>query len=355
MSQRLFVHYSAMHKYDKDMNIIETIYVGVLLTTLCITSIAYAMVLKEGLDQFQLVRLENLRDYFVSFETKVDMDLLKRLADEYYIRYCLLYFRDDGVPRDVKNPTKQENTAYATADVVASVESYWHIVPGLMAPAIPGTIDHALESRAQRKAIVPYNVAAEIPKKRTLPPPLPAPVVNDLTKDGKPPAGKGAKRKYTKKAKTEPVEPPEKETKKPQSEMISNVLDEKKIGDIIANKLQTVLTKRAISPVPSSPNTMFSPDEILNQMRANYNEDKKERKDDATLQYERQKEVVDRHETFRANDHVRSMEMLDKILSASSSSSSVISTASSSTPAADVKKVLNIVEKKQYISSIILI
>lgn len=367
MAERLFVQNCVMNKYDQSLNIVDQIIVGPIVTTLCVTSDAYCGICRNGENQLQLTKLDDLRDYFVCLKTKVDKEFIYNLTTEYFIRYSLLYHRDDGIQRDIKNPSKA-NQPRVNATTVASAESFWEIKPGLV-PIEQSPVNYPLESRGQRKALQPYNVGPTPVKPRKiaqqpLPKPPKAPTASEL-KNNKPNQKKDTKKKETKKKETKAATNRKMKDLDP---LLSN------LEAVVSEQLESVLGKRVFpllsTPLPAvippeSSSTSTSSKDMIAHLRTQNQIDKADREAQANKEYEHIKEAVDRHETFRNYEHQRSMEVLDKVVSLSHHQQLLVSPADRAAPFSNKKsseimpsqtlpRELFPYEKKQYISKSLL-
>ena len=150
-----------MHKYDKNYDIVDTIMVGPILTTLCADSEVHLCIFEKHKQNFELVKLEQVKTYFACLKTEVDVAKLKQEEHAFFSRYCLYYNPRDGIPRDTKKDTAGIPPPRLSDEIIQEKFEKWEIKPGLRGHFLSNMIPNSIEGRPSRAAAAKrtlYNV-----------------------------------------------------------------------------------------------------------------------------------------------------------------------------------------------------
>jgi len=157
---RVFFKNTTMHRYNKEGEIVETIFVGPILTTLCKDLAPYiGYTTESNPDEMRLAPLKSLKAFFISLTDPCDSKKLDEVADDYFTRHNLYYDKSKRIVRDIKEPEKA-SIKKSSPEVVQEVFDKWKITPGVVGDQIAALLssNDALQTRSARTKRQIHNV-----------------------------------------------------------------------------------------------------------------------------------------------------------------------------------------------------
>jgi hypothetical protein len=154
--RRVFLKNVAMHRYDEKDNVIETIAVGPLLTTLCKDSKVLFGVKTTHSNQLQVWDIDQIKPYYISLTSSCDVEEMERLALDHFKRYNLIYDPNARQLRDTRNPSNPKASAGSEVRCRAIAEM-WRVIPGMKSENTIPSDSPELSSRANRSQITPFE------------------------------------------------------------------------------------------------------------------------------------------------------------------------------------------------------
>lgn len=137
-----------MNRYNDKEEVIETIEVGPILTTLCKDSAAYVGI-RRG-NSMNIEPIEKIKHFFVSMDAPADSNILDGIAHAHFLRMNLYYQDTSRKLRDTKDPTSI-NGRKASATRCEAVLNLWRISPGIVSSENADIVDIEMLTRANRK------------------------------------------------------------------------------------------------------------------------------------------------------------------------------------------------------------
>ena len=282
MVHRVFIQNCVMHSYNENDEVVQTIEVGPILTTLCKSSQIVVGVRKENTESMTLVPLDDIKSkYFISLDTYCNKTKLNQIAQDYFLRHNLIYDPSQNVLRDIKEPERHDNNQYSSERCEAAVK-LWTVTPGIHPEVPTDTTD--MFSRSARKKRQMYE-----------PPPITNPkrsrAVVDLSticeEEGT------AAHKTTKDSKPKQVS-----TTKPKTTR--------------RYTKKTVTATKTTTPAIATPTTIALPPPLISSTGTNHTEgdDIKKRKELQDMEIEVESKRTAMQEEVKHNEFERSMALL---------------------------------------------